>query len=112
MSYGQNASSLDEVWLWNVRYGHLSFQILSQLQKKSIVKGLPIINVQNHSCEICILAKQKRDIFPHVVTYKANAPIELVHTKLRGLMKTRPIGVSFHFLTFIDDFSRMNWIFC
>ena len=35
--------SLDQSWLWNLRYGHLHFGGLELLQKKRMVKGLPSI---------------------------------------------------------------------
>ena len=35
--------SLDQSWLWHLRYGHLHFGGLDLLQKKQMVKGFPSI---------------------------------------------------------------------
>ena len=35
--------SLDQSWLWHLRYGHLHFGDLDLLHKKQMVKGLPSI---------------------------------------------------------------------
>jgi transposase InsO family protein len=109
-SYAQNVSSSDETWLWHLRYGHLPFSSLSILQKKSMVKGFPIINEQKNSCESCILAKHQRDSFLDA-SYREKEHLELVHTDLCGPMQTQSIGGRFYFLTFIDDFSRKSWVY-
>ena len=100
----------DETWLWHLRYGHLPFSSLSLLQKKSMVKGFPIINEHKNSCESCILAKHQMDNFPNDF-YREKEQLELVHTDLCVPMKTQSIGGRFYFLTFIDDFSRKVWVY-
>jgi hypothetical protein len=54
-SYAQNVSSIDETWLWHLRYGHLPLRSLSLLQKHSMLKEIPISNEQTNPCERCIL---------------------------------------------------------
>jgi hypothetical protein len=78
------AKGLDESWLWNLIYGHLYFGGIYLLQKKQMVKGLPIIQQPTNSCERCILAKHHMDKFISGVSYKAKAPLELVHMDLCG----------------------------
>lgn len=70
-SYVHDVSSKNETWLWNRRYGHLSFKTLNNLQKKSMIYGLPIIDVQHNPCEGCIIAKDQRDNFPYSGTLRA-----------------------------------------
>ena len=55
--------SLDQSWLWNLRYGHLHFGGLQMLQKKQMVKGLPSIEQPTSSCESWILGKHHREKF-------------------------------------------------
>lgn len=86
-SCAHTVSSQDETWLWHYRYGHLPFQSLSHLQKKSMVKGLPVMNEQSSSCEDCILGKHQRDSFPPS-TNRAKEHLELVHMDLCGPMQT------------------------
>ena len=75
-----------------------------------MVKGFPIINEQKNSCESCILAKHQRDSFLNA-SYREKEHLELVHTDLCGPMQTQSIGGSFYFLTFINDFSRKDWVY-
>ena len=101
----------DQSWLWHLRYGHLNFKGLSLLQRKEMVRGLPPIEAPFISCESCILAKQHREIFPKEISYKAWAPLEIVHTNICGPMQVPSLGGSIYFLTFIDDFSRKTWVY-
>ena len=57
------------------------------------------------------MAKQHRESFPVGGSYRARAPLELVHTDICGPMQTPSLGGSIYFLTFIDDFSRKTWIY-
>jgi transposase InsO family protein len=110
MSYAQNVSNTDETLLWHSRFGHLPFRSLSLLQEHSMVKGLPVLNEQDSTCETYILGKHKRDSFP-TASHRAKKDLELVQKDLRGPMQTQSIGERFYFLTFIDDFSRKIWIY-
>ena len=71
--------SLDQSWLWHLRYGHLHFGGLDFLQKTKMVKGLPSIEQPVGSCESCKLGKHHREKLISRVSNKAKAPLELVH---------------------------------
>jgi hypothetical protein len=105
------ASSKDQAWIWHLRYDHLNFKGLCLLQRNEMVRGLPPIQAPLSSCESCILGKQHRKIFPKEMSYRAWAPLEIVHTDLCGPMKTPSLGGSIYFLTFIDDYSRKPWVY-
>jgi hypothetical protein len=109
-SSAQNASTPNETMILHAIFGHLSFRILSLLQKHSMVKGLPIFKEKNLPCESCILGKHKRTRFPQSST-QDKQHLELVHTNLCGPMQIKSIGGRFYFLTFIDDFSKKIWIY-
>lgn len=76
-----------------------------------MVKCIPLIYANHDPCESCILSKHHRNTFSNVANYRAKAPFELFHIDLCGLMQTKYIGRIFYFLTFIDDFSRMTWVY-
>jgi hypothetical protein len=92
-SYAQNFSNSYESLLWHSRFGHIPFRSLSLLQKHSMVKGLPILNEQDNTCESFILGKHKRDNFP-TSSHREKEHLELVHTYLFGSMKTQSLGGS------------------
>lgn len=53
----------DEIWLWHLKFGHLNFGELNLLNRKGIVRRLPLIEKPDSLCESCILGKQHRKIF-------------------------------------------------
>lgn len=96
--------------IWHMRYGHLSQQGLHILNRESMVIGLPDF-LSSNQCEACILGKQKRVTFPSEKAWRANGKLQLVHVDLCGPMQTESMGGSRYFLLFIDDHTRMNWVY-
>eukprot|EP00253_Pinus_taeda_P028683 PITA_28683 len=106
---GAVTTGISPIILWHVRYGHLNFESLSQLQKQGMVKGLLHIKRENAKCEACIYGKQNRESFP-TSSWRANRQLQLVHNDVCGPLQTS-FGVCKYFLLFIDDFSRMTWVY-
>ncbi|KAL4035058.1 hypothetical protein IC575_003732 [Cucumis melo] len=96
--------------LWHLRYGHLNIKGLSLLNQRDMVIGLPKISAIN-ICEGCVYGKQTRKSFPIGKAWRASKCLELIHAGLCGPMQTKSFGRSFYFLIFIDDYSRMSWIY-
>ena len=61
---GEASTDISPIRLWHVRYGHLNFDSLSQLQKQGMVKGIPTFKRENSKCEACSYGKQHRETFP------------------------------------------------
>jgi transposase InsO family protein len=76
-----------------------------------MVKGLPCIQQPTSSCESCILGKYHREKFVSGVSYRAKAPLEIVHTDLCGPMQTPSLTRCVYFMTFINDLSRKTWLY-
>ncbi|KAJ4751816.1 polyprotein [Rhynchospora pubera] len=96
--------------IWHLRYGHLNVNGLKLLSQKQMVFGLPEIK-EIGLCEGCAYGKQSRLPFPKDHAMRARQVLEIVHTDLCGPMETESFGGSKYFLLFIDDFSRMTWVF-
>ena len=62
-------------------------------------------------CEVCALGKHHRESFPKENAWRAKVPLELVYTDVCGPMSTPTNGGNRYILTFIDDFSRMTWLY-
>lgn len=62
-------------------------------------------------CEGCVKGKHHREKFDQGEAWRAKHPLELVHTDLCGPMQAESIGGNRYFLTFIDDYSRMCWVY-
>ena len=101
----------DESWKWHLRFGHLHFNGLKLLSSGGMVRGLPQIEVTRQVCEGCVLGKQARLSFPVGDTWRAKAPLQLVHTDICGPLDPMSYGGNRYFITFIDDFSRKTWVY-
>lgn len=95
--------------LWHRRLGHMSEKGMAYLAKKNVLSGLKISPLQK--CSHCLAGKQNRVSFKsHPPSRKQNV-LDLVHSDLCGPMKTRSLGGSLYFVTFIDDHSRKLWVY-
>ncbi|GJV94795.1 retrovirus-related pol polyprotein from transposon TNT 1-94 [Tanacetum coccineum] len=105
------ATTADEALLWHRRLGHLNFQSLNLLHQKNMVGGLPQIHEIEGVCEGCALGKHHRKPFLKGVAWRAKEILELVNTDLCGPMRNPSHGNNLYFILFIDDFSRMTWVY-
>nr|ABA99612.1 retrotransposon protein, putative, unclassified [Oryza sativa Japonica Group] len=104
-------SEIDISDLWHKRMGHLNYRALKLLRTKGMVQGLPFITLKSDPCEGCVFGKQIRASFPHSGAWRASAPLELVHTDIVGKVPTISEGGNWYFITFIDDYTRMIWVY-
>ena len=58
----------------------------------------------------CILGKHSKLPF-HESNFRASRKLELVHFDLCGPMPTPSANGNKYFMTFVDDYSRMCWIY-
>ncbi|RVW33419.1 Retrovirus-related Pol polyprotein from transposon TNT 1-94 [Vitis vinifera] len=94
------------------RFGHLNFNSLKMLCQRKMVQGLPnTIEEKNEEYDGCALGKHHRQSFPKGVAWRAKKVLELVHTDICGPMSTPSQGNNKYFVLFIDDFTRMTWVF-
>ena len=49
-SYEHYVITIDDHWLWHLRFGHLHFDELNLLHHKQMVKGLLVIHEPTNSC--------------------------------------------------------------
>ena len=61
-------------------------------------------------CRHCQLGKQVITSFKSK-EYSASKPLELIHTDLCGPTRTKSLQGESYFMLFIDDFSRMTWVY-
>lgn len=76
---------------------------------KELVTGLPSIPIEKETCVSCLLGKQTRKLFPQATSYRASAPLELVHGDLCGPITPPTPGLKRYVFVLIDDFSRYMW---
>ncbi|BBH01567.1 multidrug resistance-associated protein 9 [Prunus dulcis] len=98
-------------WLWHRRFGHLNYISLKLLQEKDMVQGLPNLQEYEKVCSGCAVSKNHRSSFDKERAWRASHPLELIHSDICGPMQTITLGGNIYFLTFIDDHTRMCWVF-
>ncbi|KAK4385581.1 Retrovirus-related Pol polyprotein from transposon TNT 1-94 [Sesamum angolense] len=104
-------STRDQSWLWHRRLGHFNFQGLKILHQKKMMTDLPQIQAVEGACEDCLQGKQHKKPFPSGTSWRAKAVLELIHTDVCGPMRTPSHEQNRYFILFIDDYSRMTWVY-
>ena len=80
------------------------------LKELNMVKGLPNIDKIDKICEGCIYGKMHRLSFSKFV-WRAKTPLELVHSDIFGPTRPLSLGRKKYFLLFVDDYTRMMWLY-
>lgn len=106
MNTCENDSSSE---LWHQRLGHMSEKGLSILAKKNVLSG--VSNARLKQCLHCLAGKQRRVSFKSSESKRKLEVLDLVHSNVCGLMKTRSLDGAYYFVTFIDDNSRKIWVY-
>ncbi|KAK4395834.1 Retrovirus-related Pol polyprotein from transposon TNT 1-94 [Sesamum angolense] len=101
----------DQSWLWHRRLSHFNFQGLKILHQKKMMTDLPQIQAVEGACEACLQGKQHKKPFPSGTSWRAKAVLELIHTDVCGPMRTPSHEQNRYFILFIDDYSRMTWVY-
>lgn len=96
--------------LWHKRMGHFHHAALLNLQKKDLAIGLPHIESELPNCNSCQYGKQTRLPFQQA-TWRATEKLQLIHTDVCGPQRTPSLNGSKYYIVFIDDFTRMCWIY-
>ena len=77
---------------------------------KSGVTGLPTIPRKPNQCDACILGKHNKQAF-HDSHSRAHRKCELIHLDLCGLMPVPSTNGNKYMMTFIDDQTRLCWVY-
>ena len=96
----------EKVFLHHCRLGHPSFRVIKRLFP-SLFSNLDVASL---NCEGCELAKHKCVPFP-VSNNMSIFPFYLIHTDVWGPSTVPNIFGARWFLTFIDDCTRVTWVF-
>jgi len=96
--------------VWHKRLGHYHHQGLLQMKSKKMAADFPELDDHVPTCKACLFGKQKRKVFPKSGK-RATCKLQLVHTDISGPQKTPSLAGNRYYAAFIDDFTRMCWIF-
>ncbi|KAK8926311.1 hypothetical protein KSP39_PZI018080 [Platanthera zijinensis] len=87
---------------WHRRLGYAPLQILK--------KALSDVSLHEFTCESCIFGRQHRSSF-HPTCTRSDTPLSLVHSDIWRPYKTPSMFGYRYFVTFMDDYSRLTWLY-
>ena len=80
------------------------------MKSNEVAIGLPELVNQVPSCKAYQTRKQSRKLFPKVA-WKATKKLQLVQTDIVGPQRTPSLNGNLYYAIFIDDLTRMCWIY-
>ncbi|KAL6294169.1 hypothetical protein ACE6H2_002311 [Prunus campanulata] len=95
-----------QLWLWHRRLGHPSFGYMRHLFPDLFSSSC----TTDFQCDTCILAKSHRASYP-LSTNKSVTPFALIHSDVWGPSPISTTSGFRWFITFVDDCTRMTWLF-
>ncbi|KAJ4715159.1 Retrovirus-related Pol polyprotein from transposon TNT 1-94 [Melia azedarach] len=94
--------------LWHMRLGHMSARGMQILSKGDLLCGHKIKDLE--FCEHCIFGKLHRNKFPKAI-HRTKGTLDYIHSDCWGPSRVESLGGHRYFVSMIDDFSRMTWVF-
>lgn len=97
---------------WHRRVGHINSNDLEKIRHGAVegVIYLGKYDISKMSCVVCCEGKQARLPFPDSSS-KTDSVLELIHTDLCGPMENKSLAKSRYYLLFVDDYSRMCFVY-
>ena len=110
-SYVDKTRKNETIELWHMRLSHVSYSKLDMMTRKSMLKGLPQLEVRTDMVCASYQYGKAHQFSYKESKFKAKEPLELIHSDVFGPVKQASIGGIRYMVTFIDDFSRYLWVF-
>ena len=105
---GVTQSVLD---LWNIRLEHYNQRSLVELKKLELVEDMRNVSNEAQICVICQQGKQARLPLKNNQAWRATEKLQLIHIDICSPMKTTSLSGNKYFILFIDDNTRMCWVY-
>ncbi|GJW07978.1 retrovirus-related pol polyprotein from transposon TNT 1-94 [Tanacetum coccineum] len=101
-------SNPDMTILWHMRLGHMSKKGIVILSKQELLDNHKVANLE--FCEHYVIRKQNRVSFSKAI-HQTKATLDYLYVDCWGPSRVPSLGGAQYFLSIIDDFSRMTWVF-
>jgi transposase InsO family protein len=75
------------------------------------VYGLPKFENAARACEMCLKGKQSRSPFISDLPMRSSNPLGVVHSDICGPFGNANLAGNKYFITFVDEFTRMIWLY-
>ena len=97
--------------MWHRRLGHPNSDVFRTLFNSGILGNKACSSIDlSFDCSSCKLGKSKVLPFPHHAC-RASQCFELIHSDVLGIAPVVSHPHYKYFVTFIDDFSRLTWVY-
>jgi hypothetical protein len=106
------SQSSSELCKWHRKLGHLSFDLLCQLNGLGLLRGLHLLKFEGDLvCSPCHHDKMIAAFHSPVNTMMNEHPVQLLHMDTVSPSRVRSMGGKWYVLVIIDDYSRYTWVF-
>lgn len=107
----QRAHTLNCQHTWHRRLGHRDVEAIRTVHRSGAAEGMKLVDCGVRTvCRCCLEGKMSRTPFPKIADRGSKEILDVVHTDVSGPLTATPSGNQY-FLTFIDDFSRMAFVY-
>ncbi|GAU38671.1 hypothetical protein TSUD_292530 [Trifolium subterraneum] len=80
-------------------------------ESNEMVSGLPVIRVPKDMCRNFLVGKQSRKSFVDHIAMRAKNKLDVVYTDVCGPFDTTSLGGNRYFVSFVDEYSKMMWLY-
>ena len=108
LSLKRKASSNNPTYLWHLRLDHINLKKIDILVKEGLLSSLTIQPLP--ACTSCLKGKITKRLFL-AKENRSKYVLELIHIDVCGPLNIRAKGSFEYFITFIDDYSRYEYVY-
>ena len=101
-------SPVNQTYLWHLKLGHINIERIRRMVTGGLLSPLDVTALP--VCEPCLEEKMTMKPFK-AKCYRAKEVLDLLHIDLCGPMSTNARGGYEYFITFINDYSRYEYIY-
>lgn len=76
-----------------------------------MVIGIPKVETLESSCIVCLVGEQHVIAFNSILPMRAKEGLDVIHSYVYGPLEVLIYGWNKYFITFVNEFSRILWLF-
>ena len=109
----KHASSYSSIL--HVRFGHANNKTIREMIKKGRIIGYPVSSLNKikatETCQVCMMAKSQRAKTVTESVDRSEAIANMIHTDIYGPITPESRQGNRYMIIFVDDKSRMRWVY-
>lgn len=110
-----NSKTKELLLKWHKRLAHAGMSQIELIAKTNSslppqLRSIGSLYQQIPPCRPCMVSQRHRETFGRSIK-SATRPLEIVHIDISGINRTMSVSNKFYFLVFLDDYTRMTWVY-